>query len=104
MQECSTLQYIPELWNDALYMELSDKESILETVLSALGSGAESSAFKPPVADPGDIDPILTTAKGIWSHVEEIVKAAHEQDRPSRVRYILLLKLCLLLTFSTAKF
>lgn len=86
MQQCSTLQYLPELWNDALYMELSEKESILETLLSALSSGTGPSASK-PVADPSDIDPILTTAKGIWSHVEEIISAAKEQDRSPRVRY-----------------
>ena len=87
MQQCSTLQYLPELWSDSLYMELSEKESVVETLLSALSSGPGPSASK-PVAEPDDIDPILTTAKGIWSHVEEIISAAKEQDRTPRIRYI----------------
>lgn len=82
------MQYIPELWSDAVYMELAGRESIIELLLEALASG---SGPDPKVALSNDeVDPVLATAKAITAHVDEAIKLAEEQDRTVSLRYVLL--------------
>lgn len=82
MRECSAVQYIPELWADAVYMELAGRESVVGLLLEALATGT------PPAeknAD-GDEDPILVTAKAVYGHVEQLISDAKSRDRPLQLR------------------
>lgn len=66
-------------------MELAGRDSIIEALLEALacGSGPNSKI----VSDKDDVDPVLATARGIMSHVDEIIKIAVEKDRTINLRY-----------------
>lgn len=79
------IQYVPELWSDARYIELSERDSVIEALLEALtcGSGPDSKM----VSDKNDVDPVLATAKAIMSHVNEVIKIAEEKDRTISLRY-----------------
>jgi len=77
---CSALEYVPQLWTDAVYLELNTRESMLEMMLEIAASG------KAPVA-PSDEDPILLTTKAIWFNIEEAVQRAAVDERAPRIRW-----------------
>nr|CAH0102877.1 unnamed protein product [Daphnia galeata] len=85
ISNASAIEYVPELWSDALYMDLAGRDSIIECLLEALtiGSGPNSKI----VADEDDVDPILATARAIMSHVNEVIKVAEEKDRTINLRW-----------------
>lgn len=82
--ECSAVQYIPELWSDALYMEMADRESIIEMLLQALASGSGPAAETTLEAE--EVDPVLATAKAIIAHVDAVIQFSEEQDRQISLR------------------
>ncbi|EFX86877.1 hypothetical protein DAPPUDRAFT_221711 [Daphnia pulex] len=81
----SAIQYVPELWSDARYFELSERDSVLEALLEALtcGSGPDPTI----VVDKNDVDPVLATARAIMSHVNQVIKTAEEKDRTISLRW-----------------
>lgn len=85
MIESSSVHYIPELWKDAVYMELTERESVIELVLQGLASGPGPSSQL--VVDNEDVDPILTTARAVVTHVDGIINLAEERDRTISLRY-----------------
>ncbi|KZS11201.1 protein PTCD3 homolog, mitochondrial isoform X1 [Daphnia magna] len=83
--ECSAVHYVPELWSDAVYMDMGERESILEVLLEALasGSGPDSNT----VSDKDDVDPVLATARAITAHVDNFLQVAEEKNRPTPLRW-----------------
>ena len=90
--DCSAVQYVPELWSDAVYMELAEKEQILELILEALASGSVPDPTMETQKD--DVNPVLATAKAITEHVDAAIKLADERDRTISLRHASSLFLC----------
>ena len=78
MTEYSAANYVPQLWNDAVYMELVSRESAMESITAALASGSGPSASS--LQENDEVDPILTTARSIWKYVETSV-ASYDPER-----------------------
>lgn len=84
MKECSAAHYAPELWTDAVYMDLSDRETIVELMLETLASTGKSTQLK---NEEEEVNPIFATTKAIYAHVEQRLKSAQETGRESRLKY-----------------
>ena len=76
---CSAVQYAPQLWTDAVYLNFNARESMLEIMLETLAGG------KAP-AEPNDEDPILLTTKAIWLNVENLIQQAEGDSRAPTLR------------------
>ena len=85
MKEYSAANYLPELWNDALYMDFIDRDNTMEVLLQVLATGKPSSK---PFS--GDVDPVLGTARAIWSHIEKLLDGGVINLRLSNRRGIFL--------------
>lgn len=68
-----------------MYMDMGEKESMLEVLLEALASG--SGPDPKTVSDKDDVDPVLATARAITAHVDSYLKNAEEKDRQISLRY-----------------
>jgi len=79
MTEYSAANYVPQLWNDAVYMELVSRESAMESITAALASGSGPSA--PSLQENDEVDPILTTARSMWKYVETSVASFDPERR-----------------------
>jgi len=77
---CSAVQYAPQLWTDAVYLNFNARESMLEIMLETLAGG------KAP-AEPNDEDPILLTTKAIWLNVENLIQQAEGDSRAPTLRW-----------------
>ena len=89
--DCSAVQYVPELWSDAVYMELAEKEQILELILEALAGSVPDPTME---TQKDDVNPVLATAKAITERVDAAIKLADERDRTISLRYASSLFLC----------
>jgi len=80
MNACSAVQYAPQLWSDAVYMNFNTRESMLEIMLETLANG------KAP-AEPNDEDPALLTTKAIWLNVETLIQQSETDSRAPSLRW-----------------
>lgn len=85
MKDVSAAQYVPELWSDAVFFDLAEKDSVVEAVLQALASG-DGPKSTVQSAEEGYVDPVLKTAQNIWNHIEDLLSFAEQRGRSHNMR------------------